>query len=196
MKENKKNSKKIIIIVGLVLLLLVLFLVTLFVLNIVNDKKMSRENMQVIKDNYNQLSEYVSGYNQIRTDLSDKLNDFIYDKYPSEHDMYLELINKYNDNIKNIDKSVNNIDSRCDVIYNDISVNKICDSYEVLYEKLINLYVTDINNYNDKIIGYNQYKGNDVYQEVLLLHKDYIDYNNDKKYEGYDLEDEEDKKEE
>ena len=86
---------------------------------------------------------------ELRRDLSDKLNDFIYDKYPNEHDVYFELINKYNDNIKNIDKSVNNIDSRCDVIYNDISVNKICDSYEVLYEKLINLYVTDINNYND-----------------------------------------------
>lgn len=194
MKE--KNSKKIIIIVSLIFVLLVLFLLTLFISNIVNDKKMSRENMQVIKDNYNQLSDIVSEYNQIRTDLSDKLNNFIYDRYPGEHDAYMELINKYNDNIKNIDKSVNNINSRCDVIYNDISVNKICDSYEVLYEKLINLYVTDINNYNDKIISYNQYKETDSYQKIKLLHEDYIDYNNDKKYEGKDLEDEEDKKEE
>ena len=31
----------------------------LFVLNVVNDKKKSQENMEIIKDNYNELSDYV-----------------------------------------------------------------------------------------------------------------------------------------
>lgn len=192
----KKNNKKIIIIISLILVSALIVVLTLFVLNVVKDKKESNKNMQLIKDNYNELSTHVSEYNQIRTNLSEKLNDFIYETYPKEHDSYVELLNKYNDNIKNIDTKVNNINNKCDVLYSDISINKICDSYKVLYEKLINLYITDINIYNNKIKGYNQYKEKDEYQETELIHKEYLDYNQDKIYEGKDVKDEEDKENE
>ena len=48
------------------------------------------------------------------------------------------------------------------VIYEDKNINKICDSYQELYEKIINLYVLDINNYNKKIDGYNNYKNENI----------------------------------
>ena len=71
--------------------------------------------------------------------------------------------------------NVSEINSKCNVIYSDISVNKICDSYSILYEKLINLYVMDLNNYNNKISSYNEYKKDDI-SLFNMIHNEYIDY--------------------
>jgi len=176
----KKNSKKVILIgVGVMILVIIIILV----IGIVNDKRESNENMGLIKDNYELLSNNVTEYNQIRSDLSNKLNNFIYDDYSKEHDSYVELLTKYNNNIGLIAGNVSEINSKCNVIYSDINVNKICDSYGLLYEKLINLYVMDLNNYNYKISSYNEYKKDHI-SLFNMIYNEYIDYNDDGKYEG------------
>lgn len=144
--------------------------------------------MGIIKDNYNELSIVVDEYNQIRTELSSKLNNFIYENNSKEQEEYIELLTKYN-NIKNIDKNIDNINSRCTTIYKDSDVNKICDTYKVLYKKLINLYVSDLTNYNNKIASYNEYKNKEI-SLFQLIHDNYINYNKDEVYEGVDLENE------
>lgn len=177
----KKNSKKIILISSLVLIIIII--VVILVMGIINDKKESSKNMELINDNYELLGTNVNEYNQIRSELSNKLNNFIYADYEKEHNEYVLILTKYNNNINLIDDNVKIIDSKCNVIYNDISVNKICDSYKVLYEKLINLYVMDLNNYNRKIGSYNEYKKEDI-SLFNMIHSEYIDYNDDGKYEG------------
>jgi len=177
----KKSSKKIILISGIVLVVLVSIIV--IVIGVVKDKKESSKNMDLIKDNYELLSTNVNEYNQIRSDLSNKLNNFIYADYNKEHDDYVLILNRYNNNIGLIDENVKVINSKCNVIYSDISVNKICDSYKILYEKLINLYVMDLNNYNNKISSYNEYKKEDI-ELFDMIYNEYIDYNDDGKYEG------------
>lgn len=166
--------------------------ISLFIVNMVKDRNETNNNMEIINSNYNELSVNVNEYNQIRTELSGKLNNFIYEKYSLEYDGYVELLNKYNENIKKIDLNIENINDRCLVIYKDISINKICNSYKVMYEKLVNLYVSDLNNYNNKVSSYNEYKNTDI-SLYEMIHKDYIDYNDDKEYEGKDLGNEEDK---
>lgn len=193
--NKEKNNKKTYLIIGISLVLILLILITIFVINLNNDKKISEENMQIIKDNYNELSINVTEYNQVRTELSELLNNFIYENYKNEHEEYTNLLNKYNSNINKIDKNINSIESRCNVIYKDSAVNKICDSYKTLYEKLINLYVSDINNYNNKITSYNEYKKEEI-ELHKLIHQDYIDYDNNKEYEGKDVENEENNEEE
>ena len=177
----KNSSKKIILICGIVLVVLVI--IVLLVIGIINDKKESNKNMELIKDNYDLLSINVNEYNQIRSELSNKLNNFIYEDYNKEHDSYVEILNKYNNNISLIDENVKVIKDKCNVIYSDISVNKICNSYGSLYEKLINLYVIDLNNYNNKISSYNEYKKAEI-SLFNMIHSEYIDYNNDGKHEG------------
>ena len=53
-------------------------------------------------------------------------------------------MNKYNNNIAEIDTYINNIKSKCNHLYRDSKVNNICDTYQLTYEKLINLYVGDL----------------------------------------------------
>ena len=177
----KKSSKKIILIISIILV--VIIIMTILIMGIINDKKKTNENMELIKNNYELLSTNVNEYNQIRSDLSNKLNNFIYEDYNKEHDSYVEILNKYNNNISLIDENVKVIKDKCNVIYSDISINKICDSYGLLYEKLINLYVIDLNNYNNKISSYNEYKKAEI-SLFDMIHSEYIDYNDDGKYEG------------
>lgn len=177
--KKKKTSKVIIIIIVAILLATII----IFTLNLINDQKITKKNMQSIKESYQQLSENIVNYNQIRSSLSEKLNNFMYESYQKEHEEYVDLLTKYNNNIINIDQNIAILDDKCQVIYKDLSINKICDEYSLIYEKLINLYVSDLNNYNNKIASYNEYK-EDKYNLFELIHDDYIDYNNDKVYEG------------
>lgn len=184
--ETSKQKNKYIkptIIIGIILMILITII--LLITNISKERKTLNNNMEVIKYNYEELSKSVTEYNQIRTDLIEKLNDFTFDTYSNIHNEYTVLLTKYNENIDKIDSYTNNINDKCNVIYKDKNVNNICNNYKAIYEKLINLYVTDLTNYNNKVANYNEYKESNI-ELFKLIHKDYIDYNNDNLYEGKD----------
>lgn len=183
-----EKKRKILIIIGFVVLVVVGF-VAFFILNIINDKKLNKDNANYIKENYNNLSNSVNLYNDIRSDYSLLSKDFYLENYDKKHLEYVELLNKYSGIIREIDKSIENIHSKCNLIYDDSEVNKICRSYDTLYEKLINLYVGDLLNHNEIIDKFNNYKSDDV-EKITMVYTDYVDYNNDGKYEGRELNEE------
>lgn len=177
-----KNKKNIIIIVGIIVIgLIAIFLVY----NILNASKTKKENIDEIKNSYNNLTEEVKKYNEIRTKYNEKLSNFILDRYKDEHKEYISLLNEYNETIKNIDIYINNLSNKCNILYDNVNINKICSNYQEMYEKLINIYITDIKTYNNNIKKYNEYK-NDTIEEFIPIYNDYIDYNKDNIYEGSD----------
>lgn len=177
-----KNKKNIIIIVGIIVIgLIAIFLVY----NILNASKTKKENIDEIKNSYNNLTEEVKKYNEIRTKYNEKLSNFILDRYKDEHEEYISLLNEYNETIKNIDIYINNLSNKCNILYDNVNINKICSNYQEMYEKLINIYITDIKTYNNNIKKYNEYK-NDTIEEFIPIYNDYIDYNKDNIYEGSD----------
>ena len=102
-----------------------------------------------------------------------------------KHDEYLNVLDRYDKIIAKVEEDISKIDDKCVIKYNDSNTDRICNNYKELYEKLVNLYVMDLNNYNEIVDGYNEYKNNNVskYEDKF---KEYIDFNNDKKYEGID----------
>ena len=178
----EKNKKLIITGIGVSAIVLISG-ISIFVVNIMDAKKEMEKNANYIRENYQDLSKNVESYNQIRTNYTDMSKDFILDTYKDSHQEYLNLLTKYNETIKDIDKNIENISSKCDLIYDDTEVNKICQSYDTLYEKLINLYVNDLTNHNEIINKYNNYKSDNL-EMVNMIHNDYIDYNKDNEYEG------------
>lgn len=167
--------KKVII---LFVILLLIGGVSFFVINLKKEQELLASNMKEIKDSYELLNGNVHSYNSIRDEISVKLSSFFYDSYKKEKDSYDDIFTRYNATISEIDKNIANIDKYCDVLYNDSNVNKICDSYKSLYEKLVNIYVSDLNNYNQKISGYNEYKKDNI-PLFTMIHSNYIDYNKD-----------------
>lgn len=177
----KKKKNTFILLLVIVLGLVIIFLVY----NILNSQKLKKENINYIKTAYNDLTDNINTYNSIRTKYNEKLSSFVLATYENEHNDYINLLTEYNKTIENIDNSITKIKSKCNIIYNDININKICSNYETMYEKLVNIYVTDINMYNENIKKYNEYK-NENLKVFEKIHTDYIDYNKDGKYEGRD----------
>lgn len=175
-------KKKKIVIITLIITITLIF-ISLFILNTIKNNKLREENIEIINTNYQELSTNVEEYNNIRTKLEGLLNNFIYNDYKNKHEEYINILTEYNNNIKKIDNNIKNIDTRCNLIYKDKTVNKICNNYKITYEKLINIYITDLTNYNNKITSYNEYK-KDTIKLFELVHNNYIDYNKDNVYEG------------
>lgn len=173
MDKSKKKNKRIIFYVGGGIILI--GIVLLFI-SFVNGKKDVDKNMAIIKSNYNDLSNNVIDYNIIRGELGVLFNNFRYDSFDLDIDKYRDIFVRYDEVIRKIDSNVLNIDDMCNVIYSDSEINKICDNYKSIYEKLINLYVMDIDIYNNKVSSYNEYSG----KNIDLVSKLY-DYNYEEK---------------
>ncbi len=179
------KNKKVVIIVSVIVVLfisLIIFGVIAFK-SIQKDKEETIETMNYITDNYKELSDNVTKYNKMRNDLINASKELMLDNYESVYENYTIFMKDYNDLIKEIDSNVSNIDSKCGHKYPDKEVNNKCDFYKNLYEKIVNLYVNDIKNYNNFIKTFNDYRNVEV-PFIELVHDNFIDYDNDGKFEG------------
>ena len=77
--------------------------------NIQDTEILTKENINIIENNYKELTNNVNDYNTIRKELNDKLSLFFYDNYLKEKSKYEEMLNKYNETITKIDENINNI---------------------------------------------------------------------------------------
>lgn len=178
----KKISKKKLII-SFSILLIIIIIINIFI--VINNKQKDNKNIEIIKSSYQSLVDEVSNYNDIRSKYIDLTNNFYLDTFKDHYEEYNDLLTKYNEVINYIDTSINKLDNSCYKLYKDKDINKICRNYKSTYEKLINLYVSDISKYNKFIDEYNAYK-NDSVLPFEMLHQEYIDYNNDQIFEGKD----------
>ena len=74
--------------------------------------------------------------------------------------------------------------------YPDGTIDSKCNNYKVIYEQVINYFVTDINNYNNNIKKYNEYQksiNSNLILNIYKTDKDYIDYNEDKIFDGKEV---------
>lgn len=178
------NSKKIFIISGVIIVFLGLIIfIIIAIQNIKKDQKQTIESINYIKEKYKILSDNVPKYNKMRSNYIEASKVLILDDYESVYEGFTNFMKDYNDLIKEFDNDVTLLDSKCDKIYPDKETNDICGYYKELYEKIVNLYINDIKEYNKFIASYNEYKQVEV-PLIELVHKDYIDYNNDNFFEG------------
>lgn len=175
------RSKKIIMII--VIIITVIAVLSLIALNIVKNKRIMDNEINSINLAYEKLSNSVNSYNEIRTKYNELSKEIILDSYKDKYEEYNDLLTKYNSVIMDIDKYIDLIDKKCYRLYDDSNVNNICNNYKNTYEKLINLYISDILSYNNNLKKYNDYK-NDNLSMFNLIHSEYIDYNNDGVYDG------------
>lgn len=177
------KNKKMVLVIS-ILVIVITFLVV-FLVNVGKDSKNTKLNVESIKKSYNLLTDSVDKYNAIREEFNTLSNGIILDKYKEKHEEFSTLLTDYNKTISNIDNYVANINAKCTLVALSNEVSNICDGYGITYEKLINLYVSDINKYNEIITKYNEYKKEEL-PLFEAVHEDYIDYNDDKIYEGRD----------
>ena len=175
-----KRKKELII--GIIVIV-ILTLISIIIISAIRTSKENKNDTKVIESSYALLTENIKEYNEIRTKYTGMLGDLFLEDYQDKHDDFVDLLTEYNKNMQRIDLSITNINLKCNRLYKNSNVNKICKSYKEVYEKVVNLYVSDLNNYNSTVKKYNEYK-NEKVSLFEMIHDEYIDYNKDGNYEG------------
>lgn len=184
----KKNTLKIVAII-----LAVLGVITgslgLFVLSIKKDQRATVERVTEVVTTYKKFSDEVDKFNDIRNDLYSNILDNVYIDNIDEMDANVQVsLRKYEDVVDNVSKVTNELSKLCGNIYfTDSKARNKCEGFASVYEQIVNAFVSDVDGYNKSMDDYNNYQ-KELNTGVSLKHyestKKYIDYNNDKKYEG------------
>ena len=177
------NNKKILIISILFMLTFVFALIGVLLLLVNNQKNNLTNNIDKIQDNYVTFSSNLTPHIETRKALTEKLEIFDSEDYASHHEEYQQILKDYDKNLKHVKSIAKKFEPVCKIKYEDANANILCKSYQLLYEEMVNIYVTNIKEYNNKITEYNEKNGKD-YKLHPMIFSDYIDYNKDGVYRG------------
>ena len=178
-----KNTIRLLTIMILMILGVVMTIIAFAMSTTVNKDAITEKNKSKILEDYTALTTISSTNNEIRDELTTKLITFSIESYPEEHEEYVELLNKYNENITTITNHTIEMDKKCSKKIDDARIEVVCRSYKMLYEDVVNTYITNVNEYNNKIKTYNETAAT-PYNEFEPIKKEYIDYDKDGSYLG------------
>jgi len=184
------NNKKMI--TGIITLSFVLIMaggVSSFVLGLKEDKEEILKRINYVNDEFETFSTNTSVFESFRNDLYNVvLSNVYYDTMYDEDKTVKNKLSNYESLVDELTKNTKKLDGLCnDVYYPDSKVNTKCSNYKLIYEQVINYFVSDINTYNENVNKYNEYQKNnnsDLRVDKYRTNKKYIDYNNDKEYDG------------
>ncbi len=163
--------------------------VSSFVAGLKQDQAEMYRRVYVVNDEFEVFSTNTSVFEEYRDNLyKDYLSDFFYDTMYENDSTLKNSLSNYENIVDEIQKSVSKLDSLCkNVYYPNSEANSKCLNYKSIYEQVVNYFVSDIQLYNSYVIKYNEYaKDKEKYLSIdqYSTKKDYIDYNQDKKYDG------------
>ena len=185
--KNKSRVIKILIISGC--LMICAGFVSSLVVSVKEDQVATKQRTVEVADVYKKFSETVDNFNDLRNDLYSTYFDQLYYDTLSQIDANVQqALKNYEVAVDDVSKSANNMKSMCgDIYFTDTSTNNKCSSYSSVYEQIVNAFVSDVNLYNKSLDSYNKYQkelNSGLSLNKYKTSKKFIDYNNDKKYEG------------
>ena len=166
--------------------------VSTFVINLRDDQNATRQRMVVVGDKFEDFSANTSVFESFREDLYGGIFDNVYFDTLYSNDINIKnKLSNYENLVDELKKNTNSLDELCnDMYYPDGTINSKCNNYKSIYEQVVNYFVTDINNYNNNVKKYNEYQKSINSDKTLALYKtdkDYIDYNEDKIFDGKEV---------
>lgn len=180
------KKKYIIVTLTIALIIaLIIFGITKFINNFTEDANKSQEMVTTIKNSYTSLNQNITKYNEKRTNLSSELSSYYQETFAQNYQTATASMNEYEQIINDIKGNIETINNNCqDNVFTDSDANNICKNYKETYEKIINTYINDINNFNNIVETYNQNNENKLEKFTSKIATNYIDYNEDGKNEG------------
>lgn len=163
--------------------------VSSFVLNIQEDKNITLRRMNDVADLYEEFSTVTSLFEDNRENLYTNTLGNIYFETMLQNDLIVKnSLTNYESMVDEINKMVKRFDYYCkDVYYPESSINNKCINYKSIYEQVNNYFVSDILLYNNNVLKFNNYQksiGSTVLIEEYKTKRKFIDYNNDKNFDG------------
>lgn len=163
--------------------------VSSFVLGLKKDKQEIYNRINDVNDEFEVFSTNTSVFESFRDELYNVvLSNVYYDTMYDEDKAVKNKLSNYENLVDELTKNTKKLDNLCnDVYYPDSKVNTKCNNYKSIYEQVVNYFISDINVYNENVVKYNEYQKNnnsDLRVDKYKTTKKYIDYNNDKEYDG------------
>lgn len=163
--------------------------VSSFVLGLKKDKDEIYNRINDVNDEFEVFSTNTSVFESTRDELYNVvLSNVYYDTMYDEDKSVKNTISNYEHLVDELTKNTKKLDKLCnDVYYPDSKVNTKCNNYKSIYEQVVNYFISDINVYNDNVNKYNEYQkenNSDLRVDKYKTDKKYIDYNNDKSFDG------------
>lgn len=171
--------KKKIIITSFIVIVIVLILL---LIRIYQEKTKTRNNIEIIKQNYEELKININNYNSDRSKLINN-NDYYQETFKESYEELIKILSSIDNDTSKITKNIENIDNCCqNKLYKDSNITNICKKYKTTYEKTVNTFINDINDINLLIEKYNNETNSNLVKYSSNNIKDYIDYDKDGKY--------------
>ncbi len=176
-----KSNKKLMIIVAIIIV--IALGVFLLVKNIQKDQESTESTMNEIKNTNQNFENSILVYNQNREELSNYLDSYYEEKFLEDYDKIIASLENQDNVISEIQKEVEVLDTNCKgKLFKEAAVNQICSNYLEYYEKIVNVYWSDIHNVNEMINLYNDGNERQLNSFQSNFVWDYIDYNEDGVY--------------
>ena len=163
--------------------------VSSFVLGLKKDKEEIYNRISEVNNEFEVFSTNTSVFENFRDELYNVvLSNVYYDTMYDEDKAVKNKLSNYENLVDELTKNTKRLDKLCnDVYYPDSKVNTKCNNYKSIYEQVINYFVGDINVYNENVVKYNEYQksnNSDLRVDKYKTAKKYIDYNDDKEFDG------------
>ena len=183
------NNKMITGMVTFSFILIIAGGVSSFVLGLKKDQETILNRINYVNDEFEIFSTNTSVFENYRNELYNVvLSNVYYDTMYDEDKAVKNKLSNYENLVDELTKNTKNLNKLCDnVYYPDSKVNTKCSNYKLIYEQVINYFVSDINVYNENVKKYNEYQKNnnsDLRVDKYKTTKEYIDNNNDNEYDG------------
>lgn len=179
-----KRSVKIVLIVLLCLLVVLgIVFASISVINKANKQKKEQERLEKeIVDNFDKFKEAIEGFNVEWSTYNSVIKSDINKNTVYQYDGWILSLDTYTESVDNVEKASDVYKKNCiNKYYVTPQLRNKCDAFIIAYEKAINTYVADIEDFNEKIDEINKSEKKDL-KKYELKYKQ-IDINNDKKYE-------------
>ena len=152
------------------------------------DKQQILNRIDDVGDEFEVFSANTSIFEEYRESLYEEiLEGVVCDCLKDNAKKVNNKLSNYENLVDELDSNVLKLNKLCDdVYYPDSNTNNKCSNYKVIYEQVVNYLVSDIANYNKNVKQCNK-SITDNKISIYKTNKKYIDYNNDKKYDGKDV---------
>ena len=163
--------------------------VSSFVIGLQEDHKETYKRIEDVNNSFENFSTNTSVFETFRDDLYNViLGNTYYDTMYEDDSLIKNKLSNYEHLVDELMKNTYELNHLCeDMYYPDSSVNNKCNNYKSIYEQVMNYFVSDIQLYNRIVVKYNEYqssKASLLRIREYTTNKDYIDYNNDGKFDG------------
>lgn len=160
-----------------------------FISDLKKDREATLERMEDVKVQYRSFSDSIDVFNDLRNSLYLNVFENVYIDTMASNDVAVkEMLFNYESSVNGVTTAVLELSNLCgDIYFFDDNINEKCSGFSNVYEQVVNAFVSDVELYNNNILQYNEYQKES--EEATLLEsyvteKEYIDYNNDKKFDG------------